>query len=433
MAIWLAIAGILVVGYLSLGRSFAYLGVPPLFIGEIVLAAFLLLKPRVALGTWAASLLRPSPLNAFGLALLVFMLYGIWQVGRGVLDGSSITYTMKFFVFNYYTLYMFLGMWIALHAPDSLPKLVRALAWVNGIYGLLYIVALRHLEVYIPGSDVPLFSPPAGQTVAIIGLLCFERDLRSVWFVLALNIIVTLTWQVRSEWLGLALGILAWGFLTGRLGRVIAIGMAALAVLGMVELADIRLVGRNGEAISLSENLARVIAPIDLELAKKLSPNAKYHAGTAEWRELWWEQIWRSVHSTPALETFGHGYGFDLFGLAPASVRAGQEDWDVRTPHSVFFYALGYTGWVGVVLFAALQFGILRLLWQSYRLGGQPVGLVFWVLGMARAFFEESFETPFKAIPFYLLVGMAMAPALQAKAALEWRPARPRLLSIARR
>ena len=91
MAIWLAIAGILVVGYLSLGRSFAYLGVPPLFIGEIVLAAFLLLKPRVALGTWAASLLRPSPLNAFGLALLVFMLYGVWQVGRGVLDGNSIT------------------------------------------------------------------------------------------------------------------------------------------------------------------------------------------------------------------------------------------------------------------------------------------------------------------------------------------------------
>ena len=146
-------------------------------------------------------------------------------------------------------------MWIALHAPDSLPKLVRALAWVNGVYGLLYIVALRHLEVYIPGSDVPLFSPPAGQTVAILGLLCFERDLRSVWLVLALNIVVTLAWQVRSEWLGLALGILAWGLLTGRLGRVIAIGMAGLAVLGMVELADIRLLGRNGEAISLSENV----------------------------------------------------------------------------------------------------------------------------------------------------------------------------------
>ena len=93
MVIWPRIAGFLVVGYLCMTRSFAYLGIPPLFIGEIVLAAFLLLKPRVALGTWAASLLRPSPLNALGLALLAFMSYGVWQVGRGVLAGSSILST----------------------------------------------------------------------------------------------------------------------------------------------------------------------------------------------------------------------------------------------------------------------------------------------------------------------------------------------------
>jgi O-antigen ligase len=113
------------------------------------------------------------------------------------------------------------------------------------------------------------------------------------------------------------------------------------------------------------------------------------------------------------LEAFGHGYGFDLFGLAPAEVRYGQEDWEVRTPHSVFYYALGYTGWVGVVLFAALQLAILRLLWQSFRLDGQPVGVLFWVMGMAMASFEGGFDTPYRAIPFYLMVGMAAAPALQ--------------------
>jgi O-antigen ligase len=209
--------------------------------------------------------------------------------------------------------------------------------------------------------------------------------------------------------------MLVWGFLTGRLGRIIAIGMAGLAVLGMIELAGIKLAGRSGEGISLSENLARIIAPIDLELAKELSPNAKRHAGTAEWRELWWEQIWLSAHSTLMLEAFGHGYGFDLFGLAPKEVRSGQEDWEVRTPHSVFFYALGYTGWVGVALFTALQIAIVRLLWRSYRISGQPAGLALWVMGMARAMFEEGFETPFKAIPFYLLMGMCMAPALQAQ------------------
>ena len=101
MAIWPRfIAGLLLVGYLCGKKSFAYLGVPPFFIGEICLATFLLLKPRVVLGTWAASLFRGSPLNMLGLTLLVFMAYGAWQVVRGVSDGVDVLYTMKFFIFN---------------------------------------------------------------------------------------------------------------------------------------------------------------------------------------------------------------------------------------------------------------------------------------------------------------------------------------------
>ena len=424
MVIWPGVAGFLLTGYLSVARSFAYLGIPPIFIGEIVLGAFLLLKPRVALGTWVTSLLRFSPLNMLCLTLLVFFTYGVWQVGRGVLGGSGVVYTLKFFTFNYYTLYLFLGMWIGLHHPDYFRKLIHVVAWVNGSYGILFLVLLRYVDASVPGTSVPLFSAPGGQAVVILGLLCFERDLRPVWFVLVLNIVITLVWQVRSEWVGLALGILVWGVLTGRLGRIAMVGMAGLAVLGAIEFAEIKLPGRTGDSVSLSDNLARIIAPVNLDLAKQLSPNAKYHAGTAEWRELWWKQIWISVHSTAILEAFGHGYGFDLFGLAPPEVRSGQENWEVRTPHSVFYYALGYTGWVGVAIFGALQFAIARLLWRSYRATGQPVGLVFWVMMIARFSFEEGLETPFKAIPFYLLLGMAMVPALQARHLVDPRPAR---------
>lgn len=413
MRIWARTAGFLLVGYLSMKRTFAYLGVPPLFLGEIVLGTFLLLKPRVALGSWAASLFRPSPLNALGATLLVFVLYGVWQAGRGVMGGSPVLYTLKFFVFNYYPLYLFLGLWIALHAPGRLRAFVRAIAWCNGIYGLAYIVALRHLTMLLPGTEQPLFSPPGGGAVAILGLLCLERDLRGVWFVLLLNIVVTLAWQVRAEWLGLGLGALVWGFLTGRFARVLAVGLGGIAVLGLLELADVTLVSRTGSGVSLSETVARVVAPIDLELARRFSPNAALHAGTAQWRELWWEQIWRSIHATPMREAFGHGYGFDLLALAPDSVRAGQAE-EIRTPHSVFYYALGYTGWVGVLVFAAFQAALLALLARSWRLGGQPAGVVWWVMGLAMGLFEESFETPYKAIPLYLLLGMAAAPGVQA-------------------
>ncbi|MGH6897380.1 MAG: O-antigen ligase family protein [Geminicoccaceae bacterium] len=428
MIIWSRVAGFLVVGYLSMARSFAYLGVPPLFIGEMVLGAFLLLKPRVALGTWAASLLRASPLSALGLALLVFVLYGVWQMGRGIVGGSSIFYTLKFFVFNYYTIYLFLGVWIGLQAPDFLPRLVRVIAWANGIYGLLWVLVLKDVVVPMPAAGVTLFgAPPAGGAVAILGLLCFERDLRAVWQVLALNIAVTLAIPTRSVWLGLAVGGLVWGLLTGRLGRVVALGVAGLAVVGIIELAGMRL-----GSVSFDEILGRAIAPIDAELAEEWNPRAGVYASTLEWRQKWWDEIWRSVHSAPMLEAFGHGYGFDLFALAPEEVRAGQEE-EIRTPHSVFFYALGYTGWVGVALFAALQFALLRLLWRSYRDAGQPAGVVWWFMGMSMACFEAGFDTPYKAIPFYLLMGLSMAPGLQPKGELDARPARAQLLPVAGR
>jgi O-Antigen ligase len=436
MAIWPRLVGFLVIGYLSMTRSFAYLGVPRLniFIGEIVLAAFVFLKPRVALGTWAASLLRPSPLNALGLALLLFMSYGVWQVGRGVLGGSSLFLTLKFFIFNYYALYLLLGIWVGMQAPDYLLQLLRAVAWVNGIYGLMWAVALKTLaqSYFVPGSNIALFGQPGGSAVAVLGLLCFERNLRAVWPLLALNVMVTLIMQMRAEWLGLAVGMVVWGLLTGRLGRVVVTGLAGLAVVGMLAFAGIQLPGRTGGAVSLGETVARVVAPIDPELAKELAPDVD-HAGTADWRRKWWDAIWASVHSTPMLEAFGHGYGFDLLGLASADVRGARSSWDTRTPHSVFYFALGYTGWVGVILFGALQLTILRLLWASFRVGGQSAGVAFWAMGMATAFVDPSFDTPYRAIPFYLLVGMAIAPGLQAKGELHARLARPQLLSVARR
>jgi hypothetical protein len=435
MVIWVRLVGFLVLGYLCMTRSFAYLGIPQLsiFIGEIVLGAFVLLKPRVVLGTWAASLLRNSPLNSLGLALLVFISYGVWEMWRGVLSGSSIFYTMKFFIFNYYAIFLFLGLWVALRAPDTLPKVLRALAWVNGIYGLLWVVVLKYSGALMPGSTVPMFGQPGGGAVAILGLLCFERNLRAVWPLLALNLMVTLAVQVRAEWLGLAAGMLVWGILTRQLGRVIVMGIIGLVVLGTVELAGIQLPGRTGGSVSLAETVGRAIAPINADLAEHIAPDAKRHVGTADWRKAWWDAIWESVNSTPMLAAFGHGYGFYLLGLLPEEKRGPANTLDTRTPHSAFYYTLGYTGWVGVALFVALQFTIFRTLRRAFRMSGQPIGLVLWVMAIAMACFEESFETPYRAIPFYLLMGLAIAPAFQWREELHAYPARAQLLSVARR
>ena len=369
--------------------------------------------------------MRVSPLNALGLALLVFTLYGVWQVGRGILEGGSTLYALKLFIFNYYTLYLSLGIWVGLRAPDFLRKLLHVLAWVHGIYAVVWLVVLRQFADLTPGTGPPLFGIPLGGQVAILGLLCFERNLRPFWPVLVLNIAATLAMQQRAAWLGLAAGMLVWGVLTGRLRRIAAMGMLGIVALGLIEVSGVQIkFGDHNSDVSVSRDiLSVIIAPIDIELANQLSPRGRAKEGTVEWRQKWWREIWRSVHSGSMVEAVGHGYGFDLWGLAPDDVRAGQAE-EIRTPHNIFYFALGYTGWVGVALFAMLQIAILKLLWRSFRVSGQPWGAAFWVLSMTMALVEQSVDTPYRAIPFYLLIGLSIAPGLQSKGELDAHSAR---------
>ena len=81
-------------------------------------------------------------------------------------------------------------------------------------------------------------------------------------------------------------------------------------------------------------------------------------SGTARWRSVWWDGIWRSVHETERTTLFGHGYGYPLHELGEAV------DEDVRTPHNFFYFALGYGGWIGVLVLVLLQ---LVLVWQLLR------------------------------------------------------------------
>lgn len=409
---WGRFVGFLTVGYFCLGRTFAYLGIPQakLFIGELALGAFILAKPQAAIGVWAGSLLRPSPLTMLALAQYLFLICGVLQAVRGLFAGSGFD-VIKYFVFNYYSFYLYFGLWAGRDDPNLLSRTLRAIAWFNGVYGLLYLVALKDIEIFLPGTEnVRVFSQANASAAAVLGLICFEPRLGRVWHLLLLNIVVLLGNSVRAEWLGLGLAILLWALLTGRIGRVLGLGAAGLALLGLVELSGVQIAGR-GE-VSVSSIISRAVAPFDEKLASEFSPYAAEDGGTLKWRQAWWETIWAAANSDPQLELFGHGYGFDLFSLAPPSVRAGQEHENVRTPHNVFYYALGYTGWVGVLLFAFFQLSILGLQWTSYRRSGQPFGMLYWVAGIAISFFSNYFETPFQSIPFYLVMGMAMAPVL---------------------
>jgi hypothetical protein len=425
-SVWVKIALLLIVGYLCMTRSFAYLGVPGagVFIGEVALAAFLIVRQRESIDRFLNSLLMPSPLGAVSWLLLALVCYGGVLVLKGLTHGYDLLTALQGFAFHYYPLFLFFGLWVGERNPEFLRRAIRVVAWFNGVYGVVWVLFLNRVAITIPGSpEVPLFGQPSASAAAMLGLLCFEDNPRRMSLPLLLNAAVLLGVQVRAEWLGLIVGLVVWGVVAHRLRRVL-VGFAVVILLLVIgALLDVRIPApesRGGE-ISTRAIVGRALAPIDRNLATQYTVDAESQAGTVEWRTNWWSAIWDSVYENRERSLFGHGYGFPLWDLVP---RLGSGD--VRTPHNVFFYALGYGGWTSVILFGLFLVALCRLLHRGYRYSGNPFGIVYFSSAISAAFFGNFFETPFGAIPFYIIVGLAAAPALQRASVERSGASRPR-------
>lgn len=431
---WSKLATFLTVGYLCMGRSFAYLGLPwfSLYIGELALGAFLLFGPRTKQGRWLQIAQRVRRLRHIEWVLLLLLCYGGFEALRGILKGYPAFTALRDTAFDYYSLYLFLGVWAGLKGEDFLRRLVRLLAWWNGCYGLAYVLVLNWLPWAMPGTAgaakaVPLFSEPYnGSAIALLAMLAFEPRLRKVWYLVAMNAFVLLGLQVRSEWVGFAAGLLVFALLTRRFKQLAVASGLVLLLLGVMYATNLTVLspkhrgGSVGTEISADSLIARALAPLSKSLALRLAPagDVGFAASTAEWRLVWWARIWVRANSSQRTALLGFGYGYPIGALNPF-IPEGRF---IQTPHNDFFYALGFTGWLGVALFAFLQLEIVRLLFRSYRTNGQPFGLMCWSAYLASAMFTEVLEGPFGAIPFYLLVGAAIAPALLARKGELARP-----------
>jgi O-antigen ligase len=239
-----------------------------------------------------------------------------------------------------------------------------------------------------------------------------EKSWRKSWFVMMLNGFVLICMVIRSQWLGFVIGLGLFFLLTRNLKRTVYGVLAVFVPLLLMYVTNFAIpapAGRFG-TVSVRDMVGRVIAPIDTEAAETFTEDAGINTDTAMFRTVWWVEIWYSVNERPDRAALGYGYGYPLGQLVPY-----LEDLPVRTPHNAFFFALGYTGWIGVFIFAAFQLELLRLLWKSYKLNGQIFGLLFWFAEAFYSLLTAFFEAPYGAIPFYVVVGCACAPLLLAE------------------
>lgn len=399
------------IGYLTLTRSFSYIGVVPagIYLGEVLLACFAIFKPKSIWTRLFGPLVRAGyPVAMFSWALFFAGAYGALQVLRAVLDQSSLVTPLRLFAFTYYMLFVFIGIWWGLNDRQALNRLIVVLAWWNAAYGVAYLLLLNRFEMVLPWvNSVPLFSQSIGSTIALIGLLSIHPKPRYWRVLLAANSFVLIATQGRALWLGFVAVLLVGAVLLRRV-KALFIGATALAlVLSALIVTDGRLPGPldQGGLISSSEIIGRAFAPFNADIARRYTDNYQQYAGTVSWRTLGWRAIWEAVHKKPATAMIGIGYGQSLSHLSSRFI--GNE---TLSPHSWFFFALGYGGWIGVLLFTWCQTTLAVLLWKAYRRTKSPVGLLVWVNGIIVAAFGNFLEAPFGAIPFYLIIGLCISP-----------------------
>jgi hypothetical protein len=420
---WKTMPIVLAVGYLCLSRSFAYFGIPVwnVFVGEVALAIFLLSGPKIGQSSWLRFTLKLQSLRKFWIWYGVFLGYGVIQVVYGIQQGHPPLSAMRDLALHYYPLYFLLGLWVGATHPELLPRLLRGFAWCNGLYGVAYILFLNRVQWFVPGVSqdvgaVPLFGQPIFSFVAILGILAYQKDLRRSWHLLLLNGFVMMVMQVRTEWLALGIGVFAWSIITKQ-SRLALQACAAVASLFLfLYITNLSLPSPEGRTddvdFSARQLVDRTIAPFRADVSNPnalASGAADPQEGTLLWRAAWWLAIWDSAHTDSRTALIGHGYGYALGDLFPY-----LEDETIRTPHNVFFYTLGYTGWIGVSLFFLFELQILRLLWQSKEFTGDAFGATLWVALIAFSLFTPLFETPYGAIPFYLITGLAGGPGVVA-------------------
>lgn len=410
---WLFFLCLNLLGYALLSKGWAYVGRPPIFVGEITLGLGLLAV--FFFGRWD-NLLALSP-NRWLLALLSWTAlqtvaylpkFGLDAIRDAMLLGYG---TFAIILFSYLTA-----------KPGRLVALVSwydrftwlfllgiPLAWTLSMY-------FNHLIPTWPWADVPIVDVKGGDV--LVHLSCILA-----FFVSGLGTAAT-WWQVSL--LTGCIGMAA----TYNRGGLVALGgtavtcwyhqpsdktlrrMAVIALSGLIILlaVDFRFPSQSkGRVLSAEQLLINVVSIAgeaddgDLE-------------GTKQWRLNWWRKIW---NYTVDGKYFWTGKGFGI-NLADADGFQGQQ-WEgkLRSPHNGHMTVLARTGVPGFLLWLAFLGTWLRSVVTSYfdSLRKHNVRwsalffflLASWVAFVINASFDVFLEGPMGGIWFWTIIGVGLS------------------------
>jgi len=414
-------------GYAIFGKGFAYLGLPPLYIGEILLClgVLALLFSGCLLGT----LTNLTNLLLAALCLLV-VIRTVPFIGIHGVDA------IRDSVLVLYGAFAFVACGLLLQRPSRLPLILGLFGTFALIYGAYawvpYVLALvPQLVPAWPGSGLPLVHLRPGEVAVhlagttVFALLFFPR-VNWLWLLLLLAAIGLTAGQSRGGMLAIALPVGCAILATGKtLDALKALG-AALVLLGAASvLADGLEIGSSTRGVSLEQIMINALSIFSDTSEAGLD-------GTKLWRLRWWDDIMGYTVHGPHFWT-GKGFGISLAESDGYQGTIVPGTPILRSPHNAHMTILARAGVPGLVLWVALLvswFGMMarNMLLARHR-GEQGWFRLFLFLAcylasiLVNATFDVALEGPMLGIWFWVLLGLGSGSSMIYRAQSRGGPA----------
>jgi hypothetical protein len=416
--------GFILIGYAFFGRAFAYLGVPPVYIGEMTLGLGLL----SALVDQRIRLAFRSPL------VWLWLVFALWCASRTIpylgaygVDALRDAVTWGYGVFAILVAAFFTQSRYPDVFADYYAKwLPRLVIWIP--LGMMLSYFAYDFLPAAPGGGKPLMPQRAGDAgthlagaaaFLLLGLnrsstnaqrpsfLSSERVLWPLWvcafaFASAIN---------RGGMLAVIFAILTVGLLRPfqaiRKLYLIAALMIALGLVAYASNFTVDFGTRRNRVVSV-EQLTENITSIGGSQNKELE-------GTREWRLAWWGKI---IGYTLHGPYFWRGKGFGI-SLGEDDGFASGNNTELRSPHNGHLTILARAGVPGLLLWLSLQalFGLsmVRGYFRALREGQDRAArmilwvLAYWLAHLVDMTFTVSLEGPQGGIWFWCLFGLGIA------------------------
>ncbi len=414
-------------GYALLGKSFGYLGIPPVFIGELTLLMGSIIFLRS--GCFLATLATPTSV-LLAITMTWVLLRTLPFIGVYGFDAPRDS------VIILYGTFALIVISLLLEDARRIDTLVHYYAAFVAVFVPAIAVLFNFYRIFLdylpsfPGQAMPLLYLKTGDIgvhlggVAVFALVGF-RKVGWGWMIFFGAAIAPVIASNRGGMMAAVIPIIVAALLLGKARQVAILFVAAMIVLATVY--SLETAFTTYEEPKGSQDRALSAHQIVQNLASVVGQSGHQTEGTKQWRLDWWEII---INDTVYGPNFWTGRGFGL-NLADADNHSsGEKTYQVvaatRSPHNAHMTILARAGVPGLVLWIALLLSWLAMLFNAvataWRRGqGDWARLFIFVLSYAIGFvinasFDVALEGPMQGIWFWCLFGFGIGSVMIFKA-----------------